>query len=792
METEKINAEEKVEKGKKKRVYIVLMLIMWAVFLLGCVSVYTIFKMIADGKVGYMPPIEDLENPKNKFASEIYSSDMKVLGRYSTDRGNRVWVDYNQLSPYLVKALIATEDIRYASHSGIDEIGLIRAVVKRGILQQKNAGGGSTITQQLAKQLYSPTADNIMERMFQKPIEWVIAVQLERLYTKEEIVAMYLNKFDFLNNAVGIKTAAQVYFDTTPAELKVEEAATLIGMCKNPSYFNPVRRNERTKGRRNVVLDQMVKAGMLSKADGDSLKELPLVLKYNKVDHKEGIAPYFREYLRVMMRAKKPVKKSYASWQTQKYYEDSLAWETNPLYGWCNKNKKPNGEYYDIATDGLKIFTTIDSRMQQYAEEAVREHVAMTLQPKFTREKKNKKTRPFTHDLTEREVEMILRRAMKVSDRYRIMKKSGHSEKEIEAAFNEPVEMRLFSYDGVIDTTMTPMDSIRYQKTFLRVGFMSMDPRTGHVKAYVGGPDFRYFQYDMAMVGRRQVGSTIKPFLYTFAMENGFSPCDEVQNVQRTYFDANGKPWVPRNSSKKNIGDIVTLKWGLANSNNWISAYLMDKLSPEGFVSLLHSFGIKNKIDPVISLCLGPCEVSVGEMVSAYTAFANKGVRCEPFFVTRIEDNRGNIIANFTPEVYEVFSEETSYKMLSMLRAVIDQGTGGRIRRIYNIKAPMGGKTGTTQNNSDAWFMGFTPSLVSGVWVGGEERDIHFDRMVDGQGAAMALPVWGIYMNKVYADKELGYSQEEDFEVPEMYQNPCTTPDPVSDGEEVLEYIYED
>lgn len=784
--------QEKKEKKKRKPRYIALVFIMWVFFFAGCGALFSLFKMIADGKIGYMPPIEDLENPKNKFASEIYSSDMKVLGRYSADRGNRVWVDYNQLSPFLVKALIATEDIRYASHSGIDEIGLIRAVIKRGVLQQKNAGGGSTITQQLAKQLYSPQADNIVERFFQKPIEWVIAVKLERLYTKEEIVAMYLNKFDFLNNAVGIKTAAQVYFDVTPDQLKLEEAATLVGMCKNPSYYNPLRRNEQTRGRRNVVISQMVKAGMLSKAEGDSLKALPLTLRYNKVDHKEGIAPYFREYLRIVMNAKKPIRKNYPSWQQQKYYEDSLAWETNSLYGWCRKNKKANGEYYDISTDGLKIYTTIDSRMQQYAEEAIREHVAMDLQPRFTREKKNKKTRPFTSELTEKEVEAILTRAMKVSDRYRVMKKAGHSESEIQEAFNRPVEMRLFSYEGVIDTVMTPMDSIRYQKTFLRAGFMSMDPRTGHVKAYVGGPDFRYFQYDMAMMGRRQVGSTIKPFLYTFAMENGFSPCDEVQNVQRTYFDANGRPWTPRNASSKNIGETVTLKWGLANSNNWISAYLMSKLSPEGFVGLLHSFGIKNHIDPVISLCLGPCEVSVGEMVSAYTAFANKGVRCEPLFVTRIEDNRGNIVANFTPQVYEVFSEETSYKMLSMLRAVIDQGTGGRVRRIYKITAPMGGKTGTTQRNSDAWFMGFTPSLVSGVWVGGEERDIHFDRMQDGQGAAMALPVWGLYMNKVYNDKELGYSQDEDFEIPEMYQNPCVTPDPSSDGEEVLEYIYSD
>lgn len=783
--------EKKVVSGKKPR-YLGLILSIWG-FFAAIVAVFVIlFLLIANGKIGYMPPVEDLENPKNKFATEIYSVDMQVLGRYSADRGNRVWVDYKELSPNIVNALIATEDVRFESHSGIDAIALVRAIVKRGIFRQKNAGGGSTITQQLAKQLFSPAADNVMERLFQKPIEWVIAVQLERLYTKEEIIAMYLNKFDFLNNAVGIKTAAQVYFDKSPKKLTIQEAATLVGMCKNPSYFNPVRRKDLTRGRRDVVLDQMRKAGVITKEECDSIKVLPLIVKYNKVDHKEGLAPYFREYLRMMMTAKEPVRRNYASWQMQKYHEDSLAWETNPLYGWCNKNKKANGDYYNIAADGLKIFTTIDSRMQTYAEEAVRSHIGNKIQPKFSKEKQGKSYRPFSNQLTPEEIRTILDRSMKLSDRYRGMKKAGSSEQEIRKAFNTLTDMRLFSYDGIIDTVMTPMDSIRYQKTFLRIGFMSMDPRTGHVKAYVGGPDFRYFQYDMAMVGRRQVGSTIKPYLYTFAMENGFTPCDEALNAQQTYFDANGTPWTPRNSSKKRMGEMVTLKWGLANSNNWISAYLMSKLSPEGFVSLLHSFGLKNKIDPVISLCLGPCEVSVGEMVSAYTAFANKGVRCEPLFVTRIEDNRGNVIANFVPQVYEVFSEETSYKMLTMLQAVINQGTGMRVRgSLYNIRAQMGGKTGTTQRNSDAWFMGFTPSLVSGVWVGGEDRDIHFNNMVDGQGANLSLPVWAIYMNKVYKDPELGYSQDEQFEVPEEYRNPCATADPEFDGEEPMEY-YED
>ena len=720
-----------------------------------------------------MPPVEDLENPNYKFATEIFSEDGKVLGTYSYSKENRVFVGYNDLSPHIINALIATEDVRFAEHSGIDAIALFRAVVKRGILMQKNAGGGSTISQQLSKQLYSPSADNIVERLFQKPIEWVIAVKLERYYTKEEILTMYLNKFDFLNNAVGIKTAAYTYFGCEPKDLKIEEAATLVGMCKNPSLYNPKRFNERSRGRRNVVLDQMRKTGYLSDAEADSLKKLPLVLKYRRVDHKEGLATYFREYLRGVMTAKEPKKSEYRGWQMQKYYEDSLAWKNNPLFGWCAKNKKKDGTNYNIYTDGLKIYTTLDSRMQRYAEEAVSEHVAQYLQPRFFKEKSKKKTAPFTRNLTQEEVNAIMTRAMKQTDRYRIMKEAGHSEAEIRKAFDTKYEMSVFSYEGEKDTIMTPMDSIRYYKHFLRAGFMSMDPTTGYVKAYVGGPNYNYFQYDMAMTGLRQVGSPIKPYLYTLAMENGFSPCDEVRHVEQTLIDENGRPWTPRNANKKRYGEMVTIKWGLANSDNWVTAYLMSKLNPYQLVRLIHSFGVLNKqIDPVVSLSLGPCEISVGEMVSAYTAFANRGIRTAPLFVTRIEDNEGNVLANFTPQMDEVISESSAYKMLVMLRAVINEGTGGRVRRLYGITADMGGKTGTTNNNSDGWFMGFTPSLVSGVWVGGEDRDIHFDTMVNGQGAAMALPVWGLYMQKVYKDKSLGYSQEERFNIPEDF-DPC-------------------
>lgn len=745
--------------------------ILWIfIALISLVCVF-IFFSIAKGWIGYMPPVEDLENPNYKFATEVFSEDGKVLGTYSYSKENRVFVGYNDLSPNIINALIATEDVRFAEHSGIDAYALTRAVVKRGILMQKNAGGGSTITQQLSKQLYSPSADNVMERLFQKPIEWVIAVKLERYYTKEEILTMYLNKFDFLNNAVGIKTAAFTYFGCEPKDLKIKEAATLVGMCKNPSLYNPVRYNERSRGRRNVVLDQMRKAGYITEAERDSLQALPLKLKYNRVDHKEGLATYFREYLRGVLTAKKPDKANYRGWQMQKYYEDSLDWENNPLFGWCEKNTKKDGTKYNLYTDGLKIYTTLDSRMQQYAEDAVTEHLK-ELQGYFFKEKKGAKKAPYTFRLTQEQVDEILGRAMRLSDRYRIMKKAGATEAEIKKAFDTPEEMSVFSWEGEKDTIMTPMDSIRYYKFFLRAGFMSMDPRSGHVKAYVGGPNYHYFQYDMAMVGRRQVGSTIKPFLYTLAMENGFSPCDEVRHVEYTLIDENGKPWTPRNANKKLIGDMVTVKWGLANSDNWITAYLMSKLNPYNLKRLIHTFGVRNRdIVPSVSLCLGPCEISVGEMVSAYTAFPNKGIRVAPLFVTRIEDNDGNVLATFAPEMQEVISVSSAYKMLVMLRAVVNEGTGGRVRRL-GVKADMGGKTGTTNYNADGWFMGFTPSLVSGCWVGGEDRDIHFDTMLHGQGASMALPIWTKYMVKVLGDKSLGYDENETFQLPEGY-DPC-------------------
>lgn len=748
--------------------------VMWVGLILFLIGNAVMFYSISKGWIGYMPPIEELENPNYKFATEIFSEDGEVLGRWAYSRENRVFAKYNELSKHLINALIATEDVRFTEHSGVDAKAVLRAVVKTGILMQKNAGGGSTITQQLAKQLFTEdVAENKLQRvLIQKPNEWVIAVNLEKFYTKEEILTMYLNKFDFLNNAVGIKTASKTYFGCEPSELKIEEAATLVGMCKNPSLYNPVRHNERTKGRRNVVIEQMRKAKYITNAQADSLKQLPLKLKYTRIDHKDGMATYLREYLRGVMTAKKPDKSKYRGWQKQKYYEDSLAWETDPLYGWCNKNTKKDGSNYNIYTDGLKVYTTINSKMQRYAEESIKEHVGEYLQPQFFREKKGRKNAPYSRTVSNEQVASIIKRAIKQSDRYRTMHSAGYSDEEIYKAFDTPEEMSVFSWSGVRDTILTPKDSIIYYKHFLRSGFMSMDPLNGHVKAYVGGPNYSYFQYDMAMVGRRQVGSTIKPYLYTLAMENGMTPCDEVRHIEQTLFDESGRPWTPRNTNRKNYGEMVSLRWGLANSSNWVSAYLMDKLNPYALVKLIHNFGVLNKeIQPTVSLCLGPCEISVGEMVSAYTAFANGGLRTSPLFVTRIEDSNGNVIATFSPQVTEVISADSSYKVLTMLRAVINEGTGGRVRR-YGITADVGGKTGTTNDNSDAWFMGFTPSLVSGCWVGGEDRDIHFDRMDFGQGASAALPIWAKFMTKVYADKSLGYRQDERFVFPEGF-DPC-------------------
>ena len=761
---------------------------LWGIFATFVVSAMLAFFAIWNGWIGYMPDIEDLQNPISRFATQVYSSDGKVLGTWNLNKENRIVIPYKKMSPYLIKALVATEDERFYEHSGIDFRALGRAIVKRGLLGQTNAGGGSTITQQLAKQLYSEKASSTLERLLQKPIEWVIAIKLERYYTKQEILALYLNYFDFLHNAVGIKTAANTYFNKEPKDLTLTEAATLIGLCKNPSLFNPVRYPERARDRRNVVLSQMEKAGYLDHAEYSQYSAEPLTLNFHRTDHKDGTAPYLREFLRIYMTAERPDISKYPSWNKRQYVLDSIAWVTDPLYGWCNKNFKKDGTPYNLNADGLKVYTTIDSRMQRYAEEAVYGHVARFLQPEFTKENRRKSNAPFTSQLTKKQVNQIMERAVLQSERYRVMKANGASDEEIHRAFHTPTDMSVFTYHGDLDTTMTPIDSIRYVKSFLRAGFMSMDPKTGAVKAYVGGLDYRHFMYDMVTGGRRQVGSTIKPFLYSLAMENGFSPCDLAPNVQRTYMVA-GQPWTPRNASHKRAGEMVTLKWGLAQSSNWVSAYLMSKLSPQQFVQLLHDYGINNPdIHASMSLCLGPCEVSVAEMVSAYTTFANGGIRVAPLFVSRIEDNDGNVVATFQPRMNEVISAESANKMLVELMGVVDGGTAGRLRYKYNFTGDIGGKTGTTNRNSDAWFMGFTPELVSGCWVGGEDRDIHFDSMRMGQGATMALPIWAYFMKKVYRDSSLPYDPNSKFNLPEGF-DPCAKD--ADDMEYGIDEVYE-
>ena len=746
-----------------KKWYKPFLLWFWGLFFGGILIIFLVMWLITRGALGYLPPLEELQNPKNTFASEIFSSDMQSLGRYYRYE-NRVGVQYTDLSQDLIDALIATEDVRFYEHTGVDFKSMFRAILKLG-----RAGGGSTLTQQLAKQLWSPRANNILERAMQKPIEWVIATKLERLYSKDEILLMYLNQFDFLYNAVGIQSASQVYFSTTPKDLKLEQAAMLVGMCKNPSLYTPVRHPERATGRRNTVLGQMEKYGYIDEATRDSVAALPLELKYSSVDHKQGMAPYLREYLRVTLTAKEPKESNYPEWNKAQYALDKQQWDTNPLYGFCEKNHKADGSKYDIYQDGLKIYTTIDSRMQRYAEEAVSEHM-QEQQKSFFRELKRKKNAPFSKQLTQEEVDGIMNRSMRQTDRYRTMRKAGCTADSITKAFMTPREMQVFTYDrGLVDTILSPYDSIKWLKSYLRCGFMSIDPHTGHVKAYVGGPNFAHFQYDMCTKGKRQVGSTVKPYLYTLAMDEGMWPCETWVYDSVVVILPNGDRWAPRDTHEKYWGDTVSLTWGLKESSNWMAAYLMTLFTPEQLVKMMQSFGIQGQLDPVVSLCLGPCEVSVEEMVDAYTTFPNKGIRTEPLYVTRIEDNNGNVIGTFTPRTHEIISETTAYKMIYMLRAVLDHGTGVRTRFKYGITAPMGGKTGTTNNNSDGWFMCFTPSLVCGTWVGGEDRGIHFDNMAEGQGASMALPICALFMQKVLADPDLGYSPEEQFDIPEWF-----------------------
>jgi len=728
--------------------------IFWSVVLVGIIGVFVFFWLISAGKLGFMPTFEELENPNNRFASEVYFADGPIMNRYF-EKENRKYIEYREIPQSVIDALIATEDVRFYDHSGVDVRGLFR--VAKGLLTANtSAGGGSTISQQLAKMLFPRESDlNVFELAIRKFREWVIAVRLEKSYTKEEILTMYLNKYDFLNLAVGISSAADIYFQVPLDSLKVEQAAMLIGMAKNSSYYNPVRRPELTLNRRNVVLSQMYKYDKITREECDSLKKLPLGLNFKRVDHKEGLATYFREYLRLFMTANKPDRKRYRD--LSQFRLDSVAWKTNPLYGWCKKNVKVDGSHYDLYSDGLKIYTTLDSRMQKYAEEAVREHLSQDLQPLFDKEKVKKLRPPFSNDMTPTEIEEVLDRSIRQSERYRVLSKQGMSFDEIRKTFDQPLEMQVFTWNGIRDTVMTPLDSIKHYKSFFRSGFMVMQPQTGYIKAYVGGPDYRYFMYDMVSAGKRQVGSTIKPILYTLAMQEGLGPCDKVPNIPQTFILPTGEPWSARGGTKRQ-GEMVTLRWGLANSENNISAWVLKQFTPEAVAQMAHKMGITSFIDPVPSVFLGTAEITVKEMVAAYSIFANKGVYNSPLPVYRIEDKYGNVLQEFRPESREVITENTAYLMCNLLEGVVTGGTGVRLRYKYKLMNPMGGKTGTTQKHADGWFMGVTPDLVGGVWVGAEDRSIHFQNLANGQGASMALPIWAKFLLKAYADPRLKMS----------------------------------
>lgn len=726
----------------------------WSVILILIFGAFLFFWLIAEGKLGFMPTFEELENPNNRFASEVYFADGPVMNKYF-EKENRKYIEYHEIPQSVIDALIATEDVRFYDHSGVDVRGLFR-VVKGLLTANTSAGGGSTISQQLAKMLFPRESDlNIFELAIRKFREWVIAVRIEKSYTKEEILTMYLNKYDFLNLAVGISSAADIYFQSSLDSLKIEQAAMLIGMAKNSSYYNPVRRPELTLNRRNVVLSQMLKYEKIDEIQYDSLSRLPLGLNFKRVDHKEGLATYFREYLRLFMTANKPDRTHYGT--LSQYRLDSMTWESNPLYGWCKKNMKVDGSYYDLYSDGLKIYTTIDSRMQGYAEEAVHEHLSKDLQPLFDREKVQKKNAPFSNDMTQQEIDSVLNKAIRRTERYRQMNKAGIKYPDIRKIFEQKVEMQVFTWKGVRDTVMSPLDSIKHYKSFFRSGFMAMDPQTGHVKAYVGGPDYRYFMYDMVSVGKRQVGSTIKPILYTLAMQEGLGPCDKVPNISQTFVLPSGEPWAARGGTKR-VGEMVSLRWGLANSENNISAWVLKQFTPEAVAQMAYKMGITSYIDPVPSVFLGTAEITVKEMVAAYSIFANKGVYNSPLLVTRIEDKFGNLLAELRPESKEVITENTAYLMSNLLEGVVTSGTGVRLRYKYKLMNPMGGKTGTTQAHADGWFMGVTPRLVGGVWVGAEDRSIHFQNLANGQGASMALPIWANFLQKVYADPKIRLS----------------------------------
>ena len=690
--------------------------------------------LVGFGVFGSLPKVDELLNPKNNLATIVYSGDMKILGKYYSE--NRVNVAFEKIDKDVVNALIATEDVRYYEHNGVDFKALLRSFF--GVFTGGNRGGGSTISQQLAKMMFPRERLNKLELVVRKLKEWIIATQLEKYYTKDEILALYLNKFDFLNLAVGIKSAAQIYFNSNQDSLKIEQAAMLVGMAKNPSLFNPIRHNEICLKRRNVVLNQLVKYGYLSSLKYDSLKVLPLGLSFRPEDHNDGLAPYFREYLRDVF-----------------------------LKNWCKSHINSETEApYNIYKDGLKIYTTIDSRMQNYAEEAVYDHMN-DLQKMFSKECLNKKNAPFAWNVSKQEIEGIMNSSVKISDRYRQLKEDGLSHEKIIEIFHKPVPMRVYSLRGDIDTILSPYDSIKYYKSFLQTGFMAMEPQTGYVKAWVGGINHKYFKYDHVKVSKRQVGSTFKPFVYALAIQEGLSPCHQVPNIRTCINMPDGKDWCPDNSDGlKGTGQMITLRRALALSVNYVTAWIMKQYGPHAVVNLVKRLGVTSQIPEVPSICLGTADISVFEMVAANSTFANKGTYIQPTFISRIEDKNGKVLEEFIPNSNEVFSEEKAYTMIQLMRGVVQEGTGSRLRGAkYKLNNQIAGKTGTTQHNADGWFIGLTPELAAGCWVGGEDRSIHFNSIIEGQGASMALPIWGKFFVKVYADKSIKLSKS-DFTKP--------------------------
>ncbi len=700
------------------------------------------------GLFAKLPSFEELEHPDNKLATQVLAQDGEVLTTFHIE--NRTYVSYDELSEHLVHAAVATEDVRFYKHSGVDMKGLGRVAVKTLLLRDSSQGGGSTITQQLAKTLY-PRGErqSKLALVVTKFKEWITAARLERDYTKDEIIAMYLNSIFFGSGAFGVKAASETFFAKEPADLNIQESAMLVGMVNKPTRYNPVLNPDNALNRRNFVLGQMAKAGYISKAERDSLRGLPIVLDYHVMDHNSGHAPYFRDMLRRDMNAKKPRRADYQ--YVEDYSADSLRWASDAIYGWLTKNKKPDGSSYNLDKDGLRIYTTIDYKMQVFAEEAVSEHLGGYLQSAFNRELKGKRNKPFANDIDKATVERLMSQARRWSDRYRVQKKSGVPEAEILAQFDKPVKMRVFAWNkkGYIDTTMTPNDSIRYYKSFLRCGFVAIEAGTGNVKAYVGGPNYRYFKYDNVSQAKRQVGSTIKPFLYTLAMQEGMTPCDRVVCTPQTFVNWDGSTWTPRSTDKAEIiGQTVTLKWGLANSSNNISAFLMKQFGPQAMAQMMHRMGIHSHVDEVYALCVGPADIALYEMVAAYNTFPSGGIYSSPLYVTRIEDSQGNVITEHTNAKSEAISASTAYLMANLMQGVVNGGTGSRLRYAYNLKGEIAGKTGTTNDCSDGWFIGYTPKITAGAWIGGEDRQIHFNSL---DGSRMALPIWGIWMKKCIA-----------------------------------------